>query len=264
MPLLCRMRDAATASFSSMNPFDFGKSFLQFTTDIVHHTPRLAVDAICTIRDLDRPPDSARKYYLSASCLCENMYQPADLIQKPVSEFNIVAQPGEEYLIIKRSARAGDGSRQALRIREQMTTHRGTDALSDLQVTMRQHAALRPITSYSQFRTALLENRTINGRSIWQEEGREITLDYPAKTVNISRAQKAWQVDAGPLLVARELGNGREIMGLHLGYVVFNSWDRCEISILTNISLEEGGTTSSYGAVTTVACRNELFEAGGF
>jgi hypothetical protein len=51
-------------------PYDFSCSFLLFQSDRVNHTPRLQLDAVCTVTGSD---GATRQFALTTACVGENM-----------------------------------------------------------------------------------------------------------------------------------------------------------------------------------------------
>ena len=180
---------------ASVNDIDFGRSYLYFTTTRVNHTPRLVIDAACT---LVGPEQVARRYFLTCPCVGERMYVPEDLIHEPVAEFRLAASPRSEFLVMKNHASASDDVRSAHRFGETFPTHDGEGArFVELDVTLAHHST-EPIADYASFRDALLGNRAINGRTTYTDEDGKtvVTMDYPVKTGNVAHDQEVWQVDA--------------------------------------------------------------------
>src|SRR5262245_23283724 len=70
------------------NACDYSRTFLQFTTDHSRHTPRMQIDASCTLTTAN---GVAVNFFLTAPCMSEHMYQSADLIQEPTSLFWMIA-----------------------------------------------------------------------------------------------------------------------------------------------------------------------------
>jgi hypothetical protein len=240
---------------------DFSRSYLRFRTTRVNHTPRLQVDALCALL---RPDGTTRKYFLTCACIGEAMYVETNLIHEPVSEFNLIAAPGEEFLLLKRHAEARHDTRSAHQVGDTMPTHDGRGAqVMELEVALA-HVAMQPIESYHQFRDALLNNRPINARTTYKEsDGTQVTLEYPARTVNVSHERDAWQVDAGPIVMPRgeETTGTLEVARLDLAYLVFNRWDYAEAVLQDAPPDSNGNATKHYRLRRNLCCRNELFVA---
>lgn len=217
-----------------MNQIDFARTQLRFSTTRVNDTPRLNVDAVCTLTE---PAKGPRRYFLTCACIGEAMYVREGLIHEPVHEFNLIAAPGREFMMIKRYANASLDMLTALTINDTMPTHDGRGAkVVELEVSEVFHAAVQRIEDYAAFREALLGGKLINGRTSYTTaDGLRVTLDYPARTVNVAHEQEAWQVDAGPILMPLSLptNSTRLIERLDMAFLVFNCFDYAEAGCST-------------------------------
>ena len=235
---------------------DFGNSYLYFTSDGANHTPRIRLDAVCTLVG-----ETARTYYLGCACMAENMYRPKGHIQEPVAEFTIILSPGREFQILKRHASAAHDVRRSLRVGERMPTHDGKGStMLSVEAKLRHATRETPIVDYDGFRAALLAGHSINARTTFLDaDGKtRVILDYPANTTNASNDQPAWQVDAGPMLFplpAKE--NALEVDRMELAFIVFNSFEYAEVAIN-----EPSAGTRHFASPRGLACKNELFVLG--
>lgn len=248
-----------------MSPdIDFGRSHLYFRTTRVNHTPRLLLDAACTLRQTD---GTEKTYYLTCACIGEAMYVQTGLIHEPVAQFNLIAEPRRQFLMIKRHASAAHDIRSAQKFGDVMPTHDGKGAkMVDLDVKVSRHARTTPITTYEQFRDALLNNRLINARTTYTDDNGKSTviMDYPCKTVNVAHDKPAWQVDAGPVLMPAVSGPVTlEVERLDQAFIVYNRFDYAECVIRRRTSLgtdPAAGENHHYSLRRNLTCRHELFE----
>lgn len=244
----------------AINDIDFGRSYVRFTTDSIAHTPRLQIDAACTLIGAD---GSWRQYFLTCPCIGERMYVPTGLIHQPPSEFHMIGQPGVEFLMLKRLPSARDDVRSAHRVGEAMPTQHGMPAtVTHWEVGLRTLPRLAPIRTCAEFRAALLEDRPMNARTTYELAGERVILDYPAKTVNIGNQDEVWQVDAGPVLMPTEPQQGPlAVTRFNLAYLVFNRWDYAEAAVRRATPLDDAGgaQTSHYSGLMPLQCQNELF-----
>jgi hypothetical protein len=244
------------------NDYDYGRSFLQFTTDRTNHTPRLQVDASLRVRRAD---GSEEEYFLTAPCISETMYAPANLVQRPSSEFYMIASRHDEFMSIKEHASsAHDPQRRALRVGEVMPTHDGKGArMQRLEIAMRHFARARRIESYEEIRASILGNRPLNGRSTWVDaDGQtQIVMEYPIKTCNIAHDQARWQIDTGPILGVATAGEGGlSITRLTRAHLVYNAWDWAEIAASAVTPIEgTAAATVHYSDIRRINVQNELF-----
>ncbi len=242
---------------------DFGRSYLTFSTTRVNHTPRLQIDAACTFCP---PQGQARTYFLTVACIGEAMYVPTGLIHEPVCEFNLIAAPCDEFVMIKRHANSDHDVRSAHRFGDVMPTHDGKGAkVIGLDVKLIRAREVEPISNYEAFRDALLSGAMINGRTTYtDEDGKtQVTLEYPTKTTNVAHDKEAWQVDAGPIAMpATNHSSSLTAERLDLAYLVFNRWDYAEAVIAQRTPLSNtpnAPATHHYSLRRNLVCRNELF-----
>lgn len=247
-----------------MVAYDFARSYLRFRTDRVNHTPRLQIDAACTVQAPGQPP---RHFALTAPCIGESMYVPEGLIQSPVYEFVMIAEHRTEYAVQKKGADAARDISEAHRFGEAMMTNSGVPAtVQVLDVHWRNYRRLAPITTYAAFSDALLRDQPINGRTTYLAgDGQTtVTLEYPAKTVNVAHGREAWQVDAGPVLIP-DLNDPHPLLAgrFRLAYLVFNRWDYAEITTRQPVEVARTASgavaTTHFAGVRALAVRNELF-----
>ncbi len=243
-----------------------------FRSTRVNHTPRLQLDAACTLTGRGGAP---RRFVLTCPCIGEHMYLPAGLIQQPPYEFLMVAEHRREYAILRRHAAATGDPREAHRLGEAMSTLSGAPApVVALDVSLATHAHVRPATSHADLRAALDAGWPVVGRTTYLSEDGQTTvaLEYPVKVLNVAVDRPLWQVDTGPVLVPdlaeNETGRPGPLAGrFSLAFLVYNTWDRAEIALRrpTVLARVEGEhvATEHYNDVRALPARNELFCASG-
>jgi hypothetical protein len=211
------------------NTYDFGRSFLRWTSMRIHHTPRLQVDATCT---LIREGES-KEYFLSARCTGETMYADKDLIHLPAYEFAMVCAPDEQYMFFKWYADARLNVIEMHRIGEAMTTHDGKGApVIEMRVNMAHHARVRALETYDEIRQAILGDKILTARTeyLGADGKTQVVMNYPVKVCNIAHDRAHWQVDTGAVLLPDLSAKSDLPIGmLRMGYIVFNSWDWAEV-----------------------------------
>lgn len=247
---------------TTFNDYDYARSFLQFTTDRTNHTPRLQIDASLRLLASD---GTEKEYFLTAPCISETMYAPANLVQRPSSEFCMIASQNDEFMAIKKHASsAHDPQRSALRVGERMPTHDGKGTrMQRIMIDMKRFPHARKIESYEDIREAILGNRVLTGRStLLNSDGlAQIVMEYPIKTCNIPHDRRQWQIDTGPVLVASEaMTDGKPITRLNRAHLVYNSWDWAEIAALAPTPIEgASAATSHYSNIQRIEVQNEIF-----
>jgi hypothetical protein len=238
--------------------YDFGRSFLRWTSTKNKHTPRLLVDAACTLtRD-----GKSKEYFLSAMCASEKMYADKGLIHQPASEFAMVCAPNEEYMFYKWFAAAGLNMMEPHRIGETMTTQDGRGSpITEMSVHMAHHPQVRNLTSYTEIREAILGDKVLNARTEYLgEDGKtQVVLNYPVKICNIAHGRERWQVDTAILVPDLSARTDLPIGIFRMGYIVFNSWDWAEIILRQPNSTEDG--KSAFTASRRITAKNQIFRA---
>ena len=248
-------------------PYDFSRSFLLFRSSRVNHTPRLQLDAVCTVTAAD---GSARQFVLTTACVGENMYVADGLVQLPAYEFVMIAQHRTEYAIRKRGAITTEDVREARRFGEAMPTYSGQPTrVTELDVHLLPLDRATPLGSYDAIRAAVLAQQPITCRTSYvagvaADGATRVALEYPAKIVNVQHDQPNWQIDTGPILVP-DLEARAELFvdRLEMAYIVFNRWDRAEVLERRPTPVTPAGVrgpqTTHYSAVRRLAVRHEVF-----
>lgn len=239
------------------NTYDFARSFLRWTSTKNNHTPRLQVDATCTLtRD-----GKSKEYFLSTMCTGETMYADKDLIHLPANEFAMVCVPNEQFMFFKWYADSGLNVMELHRVGETMTTQDGRGSpIVEMTVHMAHHARVRPLTSYAEIREAILGDKRLNGRTEYLgEDGQtRVVMNYPIKICNIAHGRERWQIDTGAVLLPDLAAKADLPIGrLRMGYVVFNTWDWAEV-----ILRKPGPTATGKSAFTDsrrLTVTNQLF-----
>ena len=238
--------------------YDFSRSFLQFTTGRVNHTPRLRIDAVCAFVS---PDGAARVFVLTAACIGEKMYAQDCLVHRPPSEFLMIASADGEFMFLKRHADAANDVREAHRVGETMSTHDGRGAaMKKIEIVLAPAARARRIETYAEIREAILGNRALNGRTSYLDaDGRtRIVMDYPIVVCNIPHDREMWQVDTGRVLAVKHAASGGlTVARLAPAYLVFNSWEWADLAIL-DAEPVGGGRSAAYSDIRRLEARNDI------
>lgn len=245
------------------NTYDFGRSFLQFTTDRVQHTPRLRVLAACTLSS----PEGSRQFVLAGTCISEHMYRESGLIQVPSSVFHLISD-GTEYLMEKFHASAEHDVRESHRVGQTMSTHDGRGAtVRKIDIELKVLDGARPLRTYAEIREAVLGNRVVTAQTVYElADATRVQLDYPVEVFNVPHSHEGWQVDTGPLLIPDPDLAGEDLWVARLGtaYTVFNRWDRAEFVLRTRSPVGEAGATRHFAKLWAAEpAENSLFCEGG-
>lgn len=237
---------------------NFSRSFLWFSTDHSQHTPRLDVDAACTII---KPGGERRQYFLTCECIGEKMYADTGLIHDPVAEFNLIAEPRQQVMLLKRHADGAQDLRSPHRFGDAMPTNDGKGAhIKRLDVRLGRWSGATPITDFQTFHDALHDGVVVNGRTTYtDDDGSQIIMEYPCRTINAHNHDPKWQVDACPVLmtVGGESAHELEVTRLDMASIVFNRFDYAEVVIRRGSASLDGA--NQYAVRRTLECQSELF-----
>ena len=97
-------------------------------------------------------------------------------------------------------------------------------------------------------------------RTSWDEDGHDVIIDYPVKTVNANERDVVFQPDTGPVLVPDlSMGADRWIEGLQLAFIAFNRFDWAELLIREAVPVADDVATWHYARSRGIDCVNELF-----
>ena len=238
--------------------FDFQRSFVQFTTTRINHTPRLQVDAVCRL-----VPESgdAKAYALTTSCVGEHMYASENLVQVPPFEFVMVAGGDGEFLIQKTFASGKDTVRESHRVGDTMSTHDGLGALmQDVVVELVPLEGARELATDGSIREAILQNRPIQATtSFMDSDGRtRVELLYPVKICNVSGDTAQWQVDTGRVpFPAYPPGSDLAVARFEPAYILFNRRDWADFGILKHGADDVSGP--DYSDIRRLDVENTLY-----
>lgn len=241
-------------------PIDFSRTMLRFRSTRVNHTPRMEVDAACTLAP---PGDPATRFFLTSPCIAEEMYVATGLIHEPAGEFAMIAAPRDHFVTLKRHGDGRHDARAVRRFGETMPTHDGRGArMVELDVAVRHHDRVEPITTYEEFRDALLGDHPVTARTTFtDDDGTLVVMEYPCRCVNVAHEGGGWQVDAGPVLMPAVPTAGAELPAacLDLAFIVFNSWDYAEAVLRRPAASPAEPGACQYELRRTLRCRHELF-----
>jgi hypothetical protein len=242
--------------------YDYSRSFLQFTTDLSNHTPRMQLEASCVV---SVAAGDGVEFFLTSDCMSEHMYRPSGLVAEPTSLFWLIAGSNGEFLMQKRHAGAAGDIKEAHRVGDKISSHDGRGrTMLKIDVQARPAASARPLLTYADIREAILGNRRLNGRTTYQTSGGKLKVEaaYPIKTCNIPHGREGWQIDTGPIVIPDPSGGNRmEIGSLQSAFILFNSWDWAELAVRRAVPAGPAGDrTTHFSEITRQeGVKNELF-----
>ena len=222
--------------------YDYSRSFLQFTTDLTNHTPRMQLEASCRVSD---GSGLEAEYFLTSDCMSEHMYRPSGLVAEPPSLFWLIAGRNGEFLMQKRHAAGTLDIKEARRVGERMSSHDGRGrTMLKIDLNARRSEKYRPLAGYADVRRAILGDVPLNGRTTYRSSGGSMTvqLGYPIKTCNIPHDREEWQIDTGPILVPDPAAGDRiDISALQSAFILFNAWDWAELAVRKPVAADGSG-----------------------
>lgn len=234
---------------------DFARSFVTFFTKPHQggNIARILIDAACTITG--ERTGTARTFYLIAPCRSEQMYVDAPLFQMPNYEFCGVFTDDE--VMIVRTHWTSD--------RDNREIASATERFAKVDITVQHLPHPEALTDDAQAVAATLANRPLVARTELQNEarGRRALLDYPIKTMNVTRDPARLQVDTGPLLYPNLDATAEPaIARFEIAHVVYHQRDRAEFILRRPTPVGDEGAAlavTDYSDVRLVPARNTLF-----
>jgi len=246
---------------------DFRNAYLHFELDFIklktitvtvkqpftlNHV-RIPLECRCTVNGVE--------YVLGAACKTESVNVKRDIWTLPNADFNPVASK-EHFMIIKQwdhcerhipNSITGDNQpwRQSGLAAEAWPNHRIDTPMVDA----------RQLNNAEEAWDAIVSNRPIVSRTSFRtDDGLDVVLEYPVKTVNVSNRDNFCQPDTGPVLIplANEKA-GMLIDRFHLAYIAQcgESWAEFIVNVPTPISPDR--SVGHYSMPVRVSGENELF-----
>ena len=217
----------ATPSEALIQPcLDYGRSFLNTDGqgDPTHNSVRFWVESRCVISD----PQTGKsvELYQAGSCKSEDTFAKWNLFNtdgtKNYDFLPIFSQ--EERLIFRRAVqRMPEGQWPSYR------TVQPTSAIAWGRIlpSLRKFTG-RVLADPEQIYKAIRSGKVIVGQTSLRNErtGRTAVIEYPIKTINWRTADKAWQVDTGPILLPDlSVSPDQSLHKIELAYIAFNTFE---------------------------------------
>ncbi|MBI4027116.1 MAG: hypothetical protein HY360_19175 [Verrucomicrobia bacterium] len=250
-----------TSSSNDLLTYDYSRSFVQWWTDTVNHSPRCALQASCRLRGKD---GSTREFFLTHPCAGEKMYADRDIIHIPTADFHMIFAPGEEFMIVKIFSEAPTEFRTAHRVGEKVPTHDGRGCvIGRMEAFLRRFPKVRQMRSDDDVYAAMTANLPILARTrfICNDGKMEAFCEYPVTVMNARHDDHRWQVDTGPILIPDFSLKSHLPVGLfRQAYIVYNSWDWAEIAMRRPVEKTPGGpAVMHYTSPRRLTVQNQLF-----
>lgn len=202
---------------------DYARSFVTFFAKPHQgqNIARIQIDAIATVEGWGKDGGS-ETFYLIAPCRSEKMYLPNNepLFQMPNYEFSGIFTQ-EQCSILRTHWTSAS---------ESLDVHASTDRFERVAIDLNELMAER-FENDTAVVDATLANRRLVARTQIRDEatGTVATLEYPVKTMNVTRDPDHFQVDTGPLIVPRfDLGGSEPIARFDVAHIVYWTVDYAE------------------------------------
>ena len=246
---------------------DFRHAYLHFELDFTKQPPvTVTVEQPFTLNHVRIPVEcrcviNGVAYVLGAACKTESVNVTQDVWTLPNADFNPVFSE-EHFMIIKawdhRERQVPHGMTEGYQPRRQSGLV--SQALPHHRIdTPTVHA--RRLHDADEAWEAVMNNLPLISRTCYQtEDGLDVVLEYPVKTVNVSNRDAFCQPDTGPVLVPMPNLNARTtIERLHLAYVAHcgKSWAEFIVNVPTPIA--DGLSVDHYSKVVRVDAVSVLF-----
>lgn len=202
-----------------MGVLDFNRSFVTFFTKPGQgsNIARIQIDATCTI---SWPDGRAETFYLIAPCRSEHMYLEGQLFQMPNYEFSGIFT--EQEVLFLRTHWTSD--------REQPEYALVPDRFDRVEIRTRTMDA-DELVENPEIVDATLANRRLVVRTTinYARPGIVAQLEYPVKTMNVTKDPDQWQIDTGPLILPRVDPQGdRAIEWFDVAHIVSCDFEKAE------------------------------------
>lgn len=198
------------------------------------------------------------EYVLGAACKTEKVNVERDIWMIPNADFHPVGSE-TEYLRIKSWDRCDKGVMLDPPSRGEAPERRWGKAADayDLQYNEIRLTEARELTTTEGIVTAGLGTNPMVARTEFTiDDGTEVVLEYPVKSINVSDKDNFYQVDTGPVLFPRTGG----IEGLFLAYIGHNASDWAEFLVNEPTPLTDEISVNHYSRPVRVDVRNRMYE----
>ena len=236
---------------------DYARSFVTFFTKPHQggNIARIQIDAIATVDRWGSDGD-AEHFYLIAPCRSEQMYVPGEpLFHMPNYEFSGVFT--RSHCSILRTHWTSD--------RESLDVNLNAERFDHVNFDFRELNAER-LTGDSEIMAATLANRRLVARSTLRDadSGTTAILEYPIKTMNVTRNPDRFQVDTGPLIVPRfDMESSDPIARFDVAHVVYFTSDYAEFVLRRPHAVGERNgedvRVTDYTEIRITSAENEIW-----
>lgn len=257
-----------------MKATDFARSFLLFRIDTTRKTPitvthkppftvnnaRIPIECRCEINDQET--GQSHEFVLGASCKTERVNVARNIWTEPNADF-VPVFSAEKFMYFKSydcvgkevmsypSSQGSQPERQTLNVSE---------AFDHVRIDLVQTEA-ETLEAVDQIIESVLTNRRLVARTEIRQGRYRATIEYPVKTINVSREDQFYQTDTGPLLLP-DLSRGPDdlISGFELAYSAFNCSHWTEFIVRTVTPISEGISVYHYSRAERLNTRNQIIQ----
>lgn len=257
-----------------MQCIDFSRAFLTFRLDLqvkppktVSHKPpfdennaRIQLDCHCRIVELATRREQV--FVLGANCKTERVGVQENIWTEPNADFvPIVSQ--DRFLNIKTFDRIGKLVPlypAGMGIQPDRQTGSTQEAFADLRIDVPMAHAER-LETPSAIIEATLANEPLNARTQWETERYRVELEYPVKTMNVSRRHSIYQTDTGPILFPDLTRSFDDLIaGFELAFSALNCGSWTEFIVRAPTTLEHDIRVYHYSRAVRLTTRNEIWQ----
>jgi hypothetical protein len=242
---------AQVAKESETKGCNFTKSFITLCGRSSKSNTRINVEARCKIHDTFT--GKREKYYLLTSCKGEDTYSKGRLFLDPPYDFSMIVGD-KEFLIMRNFANSlADNVQYGLK-----------EAFGDIDFHIKT-ARIEKLSDKMKIAMITEGRAIVNGRiEIRDQSGRyRAILEFPIKTLNVSKENELYQVDTGPILLpdfsAPE--NKAMIERFKIAFVAYNnSYEAYFIIKEPTELIDTKNKTSFYSHIIRMDSVNSIFK----
>lgn len=184
----------------------------------VHHV-RFNLEAQCRIRD--EASGNVMEIFVGAPCRAEYTIVARNLFQIPSNEFRMAFSHTHQVPI----------AREPSSVEEAVSATELSTSFEESKISLQSHRDVEEVTSAGQVIEATLAGDLLNGRSIYRDAERQLTVSvqYPVNLINLNVAAGTFQVCTGPLILP-DLNTWKEgqVDRVFLAHAAFTQFDHVE------------------------------------
>lgn len=257
-----------------MQVYDFSCSYMTFSIDLQEKLPttmsqkppftsntiRIQLDCHCTVTD---NAGNSTEYVLGAPCKSEQVNVSKNIWHQPNADYCVITSK-DQFLLIKSWDMHDKGIRlypPSRGIQPERQFGKVEDAWSRISIDLHRTTG-RALPSNDHIIEATLAGHRLLGKTDFQtEDGLQIRLEYPVKTINIGEQDRFYQADTGPVLFPDLPPNGKGPIGrMRLAYVAHNRHDWAEFIINVPTAITDDIKVNHYSKSQGVNAVNTLYE----